>query len=169
MTWLKIQKTRERGNPDGLLHVKGGGFVHGQDISRVELVDRYGTILKKLSFSQPTKNGGYRLFQFGVSGNDPYTIRVHDKSGKVYQKSYDFYQGAHEFNMVTPSRFEIPFRLSFASPARFAPENVDPRLDSHFLMRVWRGDADQLRFAMMNRGSAGGLADSDSGQLFSSF
>lgn len=60
--------------------------------------------------------------------------------------------------------------MSYATPTRFVADDVDPRLDSYFLTRVWRGQEEALRYAVGGGEDAGGgLADSASGQLFSTF
>ncbi len=167
VTWVKLTQRPRNGSPDprGILRAQVGGYMIGDDIASLEFVNPSGSVERRIKITNSSKDGGYRFFRLDVLGNTPCILRVRDKYGMVYQKTYDFYGGSKAFPF-NHRRYELPFRMSFASPARFQPEDIDPRLDNYFVAGVWRGTEQQLR---IGRTGGDGLAYSAQGQLFSTF
>lgn len=167
VTWVKLTQRPKNGSPDprGILRAQIGGYMIGDDIASLEFISPTGSVERRIRITNSSKDGGYRFFRLDVLGNTPCILRVRDKYGMIYQKTYDFYGGSKAFPF-NHRRYELPFRMSFASPARFEPEDVDPRLDNYFVAGVWRGTEEQLR---IGRTGGDGLAYSAQGQLFANF
>jgi hypothetical protein len=105
-------------------HLRLAGVVEGQDIKRVE-VYRNGERLKDRTIQRPDRVGRRFFFIRGEEARGNYVIRVVDKGGQSYTKTYNFYNRARQFAWLPrkSGRFAIPYG------------DFDPRIDGFFLIR----------------------------------
>lgn len=125
LTWVSVYKP---GNNYGRwvdhapVYMSFRGYVVGRDVDRIEFYLNGNRVGKAI----PTTPDQYgrRIFRYGqANGRGVYTLRVYDKFGQIYVKTYNFY----------PRVRALPWkRGSFAVP-KVAP--TDRRLDRFFTFR----------------------------------
>ena len=133
LTSVRMKYYRGRPNPNrdtSRIYVALSGYVIGDDIRRLELVDENGLIKRNIKLSSDPR--GYRFFKLGqVDGKRIWTLRARDKYDEVVEKAYNFASVAGVMPLDR-NDVQLPFRMVYASSDTFRARDVDPRLDAYF-------------------------------------
>lgn len=172
LTWLKLRQRSKNGvpNPEAAPRAYIGGYLLGSDVDSLELLTANGGVRRKVSISGVSRKDDYRFFRLTMEVNSPMVLRVRDKTGMVYEKTYDFRSARYRFPYERESRsYQLPFSMSFATRRRFVENDIDLRLDANFALSIWRGTEAQLAARSTTGVELTSLQSSAEGQLFSSF
>lgn len=110
---------------DGIVGLHFTVGVMGSDIQKVTLYEN-GRALYDAAPGVADERGFRRInFKF-LNGRSSFTVRVYDKFGSMYEKSYSFYPRVRRFSW-TPAD-----NGAYLLPFKTAAGNYDPNLDRYF-------------------------------------